>query len=113
MLQSGQTASTFTYSPTSAGSYSITVTVTDSLGATSASVFCCHLVTVAASPTVSVAPVGPFTMDVGQSQLFTATLSGGSGTIHYQWYVGAGRLALTVQVILLAASGLLIRLLVR
>ncbi len=30
-------------------------------------------VTVAASPTVSIAPVGPLTMDVGQVQVFTAT----------------------------------------
>ena len=42
----------------------------------------------AASPTVSIAPVGPITMDVGQSQTFTATPTGGSGTIHYQWYLG-------------------------
>ncbi len=34
--QSGRTASTFSYSPASAGSYSITATVTDSLGSTSA-----------------------------------------------------------------------------
>jgi len=36
VAQSGQTASTFNYSPASAGSYSITSTVTDSSGATSA-----------------------------------------------------------------------------
>ncbi len=36
VARSGQTASTFSYAPKSAGSYSITVTVTDSLGATSA-----------------------------------------------------------------------------
>jgi hypothetical protein len=37
-------------------------------------------------PTVIVSPAS-WTMDVGQSQLFTATPSGGSGTIHYQWYL--------------------------
>ena len=36
LLSLVQTASTFSYSPTSLGSYSITVTVTDSLGSTSA-----------------------------------------------------------------------------
>jgi hypothetical protein len=36
VAQTGQIASTFSYSPKSTGSYSITVTVTDSLGATSA-----------------------------------------------------------------------------
>ena len=35
-VQSGQTASTFSFGPASEGSYSITATVTDSLGATSA-----------------------------------------------------------------------------
>ncbi len=40
-----------------------------------------------ASPTVSVAPVGPVKMDVGQVQVFTATPSGGSGSLSYQWYL--------------------------
>ena len=86
VLQSGQVTSTFSYSPVSSGSYSITVTVTDSLGATSAQ-STAATVTVAASPTVSITPVGPLTMDVGQIQTFTATVSGGSGTLSYQWYV--------------------------
>ena len=72
--------------PGSSGSYSITATVTDSLGATSAQ-STAATVTVSASPTVSIAPVGPLTMDVGQVQVFTATVSGGSGVIHYQWYL--------------------------
>ena len=44
-------------------------------------------VTVNAAPTVSIAPVGPVTLDVGQSQTFTATASGGTGTLSYQWYL--------------------------
>ena len=87
VLQS-ETSASFTYSPSTAGSYSITCTVTDSLGATSAPSTAATVV-VSASPTVSVSPTGPFTMDVGQSQLFTAVPSGGSGAIHYQWYVGS------------------------
>jgi hypothetical protein len=83
--QSGQTSSTFSYSPASSGSYSITVTVTDSLGTTSAQ-STATTVTVSASPTVSITP-GLVTMDVGQIQTFTATASGGSGTLSYQWYV--------------------------
>jgi len=84
--QSGQTASTFNYSPASPGAYSITVTVTDSLGAASAQ-STAATVTVAASPTVSIAPAGPLTLTVGQVQAFTATTSGGSGTLSYQWYL--------------------------
>jgi peptidoglycan/xylan/chitin deacetylase (PgdA/CDA1 family) len=84
--QSGATTSTFRYSPESVGSYLITVTATDSLGATSVQSSAVS-VTVNASPTVSVAPVGSLTMDVGQQQSFTATDSGGTGTKSYQWYL--------------------------
>ena len=179
--QSGQTASTFSYSPASAGSYSITVTVTDSSGATSAQSTAASVtvnsalvaptvtptpgtvdqgqtssltstavstgtspytyqwfekapggsyvtvgsnsgsfsfatsgstatgswsfilqvtdntgaavnstavsVTVNSAPTVSIAPVGPVTLDAGQAQTFTASASGGTGTLTYQWYL--------------------------
>ena len=47
-------------------------------------------VTVNAIPIVNVAPIS-WTMYVGQSQTFTATPSGGSGSYPstgYQWYVG-------------------------
>ena len=87
VAQYGATASTYSYSPSSPGSFSITGTVTDSLGVTSvqsSSAF----VDVAALPTVSIAPVGPVTLDAGQVQVFTATPNGGSGVIHYQWFVG-------------------------
>ena len=85
-VQSGQTAQTFSFAPGSVGSYSITVTVSDSLGATSVQ-SSAAAVTVAASPTVSIAPTGSLTLDVGQVQAFTATDSGGMGTLSYQWYL--------------------------
>ncbi len=84
--QSGATASTFNYVPASAGPYSITVTVTDSLGSTSAQSSPAS-VTVNASPSVSITPVGPIALNVGQAQVFTATATGGSGTLSYQWYL--------------------------
>ena len=89
LAQIGETAQSFTYSPVSAGSYLVTVTVTDKLGVTSAQSSAAS-VAVAASPTVSLAPDGPLGMDLGQIQVFTATVTGGSGTIHYQWYLNAG-----------------------
>ena len=90
--QSGATSSTFSYVPGSVGSYSITVTVTDSLGTTSAQSSAVS-VTVATSPTVSIAPVGPVKINVDQVQVFTAVSSGGSGTIHYQWYLGGSAIS--------------------
>jgi len=86
VAQSAQTTAIFSYSPGASGSYSITVTVTDSSGATSAQ-STAALVRVNVAPTVVVSP-GSATLDVGQSQLFTATASGDSGSyISYQWYV--------------------------
>jgi len=85
-LQSGQTNSTFIYSPISPGSYSITASVTDSLGATSAQSSATSVM-VSALPTVNIIPVGPITLDAGQSQVFTANSSGGSGPLSYQWYL--------------------------
>ena len=70
------------------GIWNFILQVTDSTGAalnsTSVSV------TVNATPTVSVTPVGPVTMDVGQSELFTCAASGGTGALSYQWYLGGG-----------------------
>ena len=84
--ENGQTASTFSYSPTSAGSASITVTVTDNSSITSPQSSAAS-VTVNSAPIVSIRPA-LWTMDVGQSQAFTATATGGSGTYtSYQWYV--------------------------
>ena len=48
-------------------------------------------VTVNVAPTVSVSP-GSWTMDVGQSKVFSAVPFGGSGVyLSYQWYVGGLR----------------------
>jgi peptidoglycan/xylan/chitin deacetylase (PgdA/CDA1 family) len=86
VVQSGATASTFSYSPGASGSYSITVTVTDSLATTSAQSSAVFVV-VSAVPAVSVAPVGPVTLDVGQVQVFAAVAGGGSGSLSYRWYL--------------------------
>ena len=76
---------TFTYS-SNLGSHSLTVEIFDFADFTITASNTVS-VTVNPAPTVSVSPVGPLTMNVGQIQVFTSTASGGSGTIHYQWYV--------------------------
>ena len=86
VAQSGATASTFSYSAGSAGSFLITVSVTDSSGMASAQSSAAS-VTVSVSPTVSIVPVGAVKMNVGQVQVFTATGSGGSGSLSYQWFL--------------------------
>ncbi len=86
--QTGQTASTFNFSPASANMYSISVTVTDNTGATSAQSNA-TMIMVVVGQTVSVSP-GSASLDMGQSQLFTAVFnSGNSGSLPwmYQWYV--------------------------
>ncbi len=64
------------------------------------------LVQAAPNPNVTIAPLGPFTMDVGQTKLFTATPSGGEGPpYHYQWYVGAGAVGTDSSTYTYTASG--------
>ena len=44
-------------------------------------------ITVSAALAVSVTPAGPLTLTAGQTQTFTATVSGGTGAKSYQWYL--------------------------
>jgi hypothetical protein len=89
VIQSGETASTFGYSPGSSGSCSIALTVNDSLVATLA-LSSAASVNMSDSPTVSIARVDPVKFDDGQSQVFTGTSSGGSGSLSYRWYSDDG-----------------------
>jgi hypothetical protein len=90
----GATTSSYSFvttGTTTTGVWSFELRVTDSASSTVTSAPATVTVnTATASPTVAIVPTGSFTMDVGQPKTFTATASGGSGTIHYQWYVGAG-----------------------
>jgi hypothetical protein len=83
-LISGATNSTWTYAPTSSGSSTVYAWVNDAAGVavTSNSV----PVTVNSPPSVIVLP-SSVTMNVGQSQLFTSEISGGTSTFIYQWYL--------------------------
>jgi outer membrane protein assembly factor BamB len=83
---SGATIPTWTFTPTSVGSYAVYVNVTDALShvATSGTV----PITVNPQLSASVLPASA-TLDVGQSQLFTSTASGGTPPYSYQWYLNS------------------------
>ncbi|MCL5990143.1 MAG: PKD domain-containing protein, partial [Candidatus Thermoplasmatota archaeon] len=77
------TSEDFSHSFSTAGTYTVEVTVTDSVGETySASVS----ITINNNPTVTVDSSQNPT-DVGNSVTFTAPETGGTGTISYAWYI--------------------------
>jgi len=80
----GATNPTYTFTPSSAGSYTVHLNVTDSTSTTVKSNVA--QVTVNSAPSVSILPIS-WVMDVGQSKLFTSTVSGGTSPYTYQWYL--------------------------
>jgi hypothetical protein len=81
---SGATSSFWTLTPISSGSCTIYVNVTDNVGLQAKSNIVSVTVNLALS--VSISP-NSVTMDVGQSQLFTSAVSGGTSPYSYQWYL--------------------------
>jgi hypothetical protein len=81
---SGATGSTWTFAPVSSGSYNIYVNVTDNVSVTAKS----NVATVTVNPALSIT-VSPSSavMDLGQSQLFNSSVSGGTSPYSYQWYL--------------------------
>ncbi len=82
----GATSATWTFTPASAGSYRVYVNVTDSAGIRAKYNTASVTVNPALSLSIGWAPSATF-MDVGQSKLFTATVSGGTSPYSYQWYL--------------------------
>jgi hypothetical protein len=81
---SGATNSTWTFTPSSSGSYTVYLNVTDSVGESAISNNA--TVTVNAPPSVTISPTSA-TIDVGQSQLFTSSVINGTSPYSYQWYL--------------------------
>ena len=77
------TSEDFSYSFSTAGTYTVDVTVTDSLGETYTSSI---TITINNNPTVAVDSSQNPT-DAGNSVTFTSPESGGTGTISYEWYI--------------------------
>jgi YVTN family beta-propeller protein len=78
------TSSSWTFKPSSSGSYSLYVNVTDNVGVRAKSNVASVTVNVALSATVSPASA---TLGVGQSKAFNASVSGGASPYSYQWYL--------------------------
>ena len=78
------TAPSWAFTPISPGSYGVYLNITDAVSVTTKS----NIALVAVNPalTISISPA-TVTMDVGQSQLFTSTVSGGTPHYAYQWYL--------------------------
>jgi hypothetical protein len=81
---SGATSATWTPTPTSVGSYYVYVNITDGVSFRVKSNIAS--VTVNPSPSVTISPTS-LSMDVGQSQQFTSTVSGGTSPYTYHWYL--------------------------
>jgi hypothetical protein len=81
---SGATLNTWTFTPTTAGNYTVHLNVTDNLGNIAKSNEAS--VTVAAQLTASVSPMSASVL-VGQPVAFTSTVSGGYTPYSYQWYL--------------------------
>jgi hypothetical protein len=81
---SGATSSMWTFKPSSAGSYTVFLNVTDNTGLRAESKVA--FITVNPAPSVSISPAS-VTLDAGQSQQFTSTVTGGTSPYTYQWYM--------------------------
>ncbi len=81
---SSATAPTWTFFPTSPGTYEVYMNVTDTVGMTAQS----NTVSVTVNPplTVSISPT-TIVMNLGQSVTFQSTISGGTPPYTYQWYL--------------------------
>jgi parallel beta-helix repeat protein len=81
---SGATDITWTFTPASAGSYTVYLNVTDSVSAVAMS----NSIPVTVNEPLSISITSTsVAMDTGQSHLFTSIVSGGTSPFTYQWYL--------------------------
>jgi len=81
---SGSASNTYTFDPSSSGTYNVYVAVTDSTGTTQNS----NTLSITVYSAISVSISAPVTaITTGQSIQINASASGGNGQFTYQWYV--------------------------
>jgi len=80
----GATSASWTFTPSSTGSYAVWVMVTDLVSVTATSNNA--IVTVSSEPSVIVSPTSA-TLYVNRSMTFTSAIHGGSSPYAYQWYL--------------------------
>ncbi len=93
--QAGSTASTFTHTFAAAGAYSVAADVTDSLGFTSRWAYAVVLVN--APLTVGAITASPNPALTGHAVGFSASVSGGTPTLAYSWWLGFGQKSTTAS----------------
>jgi PKD repeat protein/KaiC/GvpD/RAD55 family RecA-like ATPase len=81
---SGATKSSWTFTPSSHGSYNVYLQVLDAVSAVATSNTA--VATVNSALSVMISP-GSVSLGAGQSQLFTSSVSGGTPTYSYHWYL--------------------------
>ena len=84
---SGATGSTWTFTPTSTGSYKVYLYVTDVLYRVQSNIV--TNITVYPQPVVTISPTS-VNMTVGGTQQFTSAVAGGLAPYTYQWYYSNG-----------------------
>jgi outer membrane protein assembly factor BamB len=82
----GTDATTYSYNASGIAHW-VHCVVTDSASNPSQAASNAVSIQVSATPNVSISPDGPLTLDSGQAQEFIALSTGGSGLIHYQWFL--------------------------
>ena len=87
---SGSASNTYTFNPSSSGTYNVYVAVTDSTGTTQNS----NPLSITVYRAISVSTSAPVTaITTGQSIQINASASGGNGQFTYQWYVNGNQVS--------------------
>ncbi len=100
-VASGSSLPSFKFTPSTTGTYSIYVNVTNGTEHVNSNT---ATVTVYASLTVTISPMSQ-KVYVGQTVSFTSTVTGGTGTFQYLWYLNGSKTTTTTSTYSLTPAG--------